>query len=111
MSSGFALRVAVLGGIALVMFAVIFFRLWYLQVLSGDKYLAEANNNRIREVRVPGAARRDPRPKRRGPGREPHQPGAAAQARRSCPADSARAARRAGAPRPASGHVAASHPP
>jgi penicillin-binding protein 2 len=52
MSSGFALRVAVLGGAALVMFAVIFFRLWYLQVLSGDKYLAEANNNRIREIRV-----------------------------------------------------------
>jgi penicillin-binding protein 2 len=32
-----ALRVAILGGIALVLFAVIFFRLWYLQVLSGDK--------------------------------------------------------------------------
>src|SRR4051794_15823922 len=52
MSSGFALRVAILGGAALVLFAVIFFRLWYLQVLSGDKYLAEANNNRIREIRV-----------------------------------------------------------
>jgi penicillin-binding protein 2 len=52
MSSGFALRVAVLGGAALLMFAIIFFRLWYLQVLSGDKYLAEANNNRIREIRV-----------------------------------------------------------
>ena len=52
MSSGFALRVAIIGGLALVMFAVIFFRLWYLQVLSGDKYLAEANNNRIREIRV-----------------------------------------------------------
>jgi penicillin-binding protein 2 len=47
-----ALRVAVLGGIALVLFAVIFFRLWYLQVLSGDKYLAEANDNRVREVKV-----------------------------------------------------------
>jgi penicillin-binding protein 2 len=52
MNSGFALRVAVLGGAALVMFAVIFFRLWYLQVLSGDKYLAEANNNRIRVIRI-----------------------------------------------------------
>ncbi len=52
MSSGFALRVAILGGAALLMFAVIFFRLWYLQVLSGDKYLAEANDNRIREIRV-----------------------------------------------------------
>ena len=48
-----ALRVAILGGIALTMFAIIFFRLWYLQVLSGDKYRAEANNNRIRDVVVP----------------------------------------------------------
>lgn len=47
-----ALRVAILGGIALVLFAIIFFRLWYLQVLSGDKYLAEANDNRVREVKV-----------------------------------------------------------
>src|SRR4051794_10402049 len=52
MNSAFALRVAVLGGIALAMFVVIFFRLWYLQILSGDKYRAEANNNRIREIRV-----------------------------------------------------------
>src|SRR5688500_4094619 len=56
MSSGFALRVAVLGGLALALFAVIFFRLWYLQVLSGDQYLADANDNRTREVRV-GAPR------------------------------------------------------
>lgn len=47
-----ALRVAMFGGIALVLFAVIFFRLWYLQVLSGDQYLAEANNNRVRELRI-----------------------------------------------------------
>src|SRR5437764_15376458 len=45
-----AIRVAIIGGAALVMFGVIFFRLWYLQVLSGDRYLAEANNNRVREV-------------------------------------------------------------
>ena len=49
---GLALRVAILGGIALVLFAIIFFRLWYLQVLSGDKYLAEANDNRVRQVKV-----------------------------------------------------------
>ena len=35
----------------LVMFGVVFFRLWYLQVLSGDKYLAEANNNHVRDVK------------------------------------------------------------
>src|SRR5687767_14910934 len=47
-----AWRVAVIGGFALVMFAIIFFRLWYLQILSGDKYLADANDNRIREIKV-----------------------------------------------------------
>src|SRR3954454_24721406 len=47
-----ALRVAILGGIALALFAVVVLRLWYLEVLSGDKYLAEANNNRVREVKV-----------------------------------------------------------
>jgi penicillin-binding protein 2 len=47
-----ALRIAVIGGIALAAFAVIFFRLWYLEVLSGDKYLAQANNNRVREITV-----------------------------------------------------------
>src|SRR2546421_1774603 len=47
-----AIRVAIIGGAALVMFGVIFFRLWYLQVLSGDRYLAEANNNRVRDIVV-----------------------------------------------------------
>jgi penicillin-binding protein 2 len=47
-----AVRVALIGGIALVAFAVIFFRLWYLQVLSGDHYLAEARDNRVREIKV-----------------------------------------------------------
>ena len=47
-----ALRVAVLGGIAFVLFAIVFFRLWYLQVLSGDQYLQQARDNRVREVRV-----------------------------------------------------------
>jgi len=48
----FALRIAVLSGIALVMFSIIFFRLWYLQVLSGDKYLKQAENNQVREITV-----------------------------------------------------------
>ena len=52
MSPQLALRVAIIGGVALVMFGVIFFRLWYLQVLSGDRYLAEANNNRVRDIVV-----------------------------------------------------------
>ena len=48
-----ALRVAVLGSFALAMFAIIFFRLWFLQVLSGDKYLREASVNRVRHLDVP----------------------------------------------------------
>jgi penicillin-binding protein 2 len=52
MNSSFALRIAVVGGLGVTLFAILFFRLWYLQVLSGDKYLAEANNNRTREIRV-----------------------------------------------------------
>jgi penicillin-binding protein 2 len=47
-----ALRTAVLGGVAVALFAVLFFRLWDLQVLSGDEYLAEAKNNRTREFKV-----------------------------------------------------------
>jgi penicillin-binding protein 2 len=47
-----AMRVAILGGIALLAFAFVFFRLWYLQVLSGDTYRAEANDNRVRAIKV-----------------------------------------------------------
>ena len=47
-----ALRVAIFGVIAFALFAIVFFRLWYLQVLSGDQYLAEANHNRVRELRI-----------------------------------------------------------
>jgi penicillin-binding protein 2 len=50
--SRLSLRVAVAGGVAAVLFAVLFFRLWNLQVLSGDEYLAEAQNNRTREIKV-----------------------------------------------------------
>jgi len=47
-----ALRIALLGGVALALFAIIFFRLWYLEILSGDKYLAEAKENRVRVIKV-----------------------------------------------------------
>lgn len=50
--SRLSLRVAVVGGVGLVLFAVLFFRLWNLQVLSGDEYLAEAKNNRTREFKI-----------------------------------------------------------
>jgi penicillin-binding protein 2 len=52
MSKGIALRVAIFGGVALVLFGILFFRLWFLQILNGGQYLAEANNNRTREFRV-----------------------------------------------------------
>lgn len=47
-----ALRVGILGAIALVVFAALFLRLWALQVLSGDKYLLAARENQIRTVRT-----------------------------------------------------------
>ena len=50
LSPQLAMRVAVLGGIAFAIFGVIFFRLWFLQILSGDQYVAEAAGNRIRNI-------------------------------------------------------------
>jgi penicillin-binding protein 2 len=38
--------------IAIAIFSVIFLRLWYVQVLSGENYLTQANDNRVREIRV-----------------------------------------------------------
>ena len=47
-----ALRVGVLAGLALVVFAILFLRLWALQVLSGDRYLHAAQNNQLRSIPV-----------------------------------------------------------
>ena len=47
-----ALRVGILGAVALVVFAILFLRLWSLQVLSGDEYLNTAQNNQLRLIRV-----------------------------------------------------------
>lgn len=47
-----AVRVAILGGIAFALFAIVFFRLWFLQVLTGNQYLAQAQVNRVRNVPV-----------------------------------------------------------
>ncbi len=80
-----AMRVAIVGGIALVAFAVIFFRLWYLQVLSGDKYRRRGERQPVRDDQDPGAARRDRRPQRQGAGRQPHRAGRARSRRRTCP--------------------------
>jgi penicillin-binding protein 2 len=48
-----AMRVAVLAFLAFAVFGVIFFRLWFLQVLSGDRYLAQAQNNQSRTMSIP----------------------------------------------------------
>jgi penicillin-binding protein 2 len=47
-----AWRVAVLGGIAFVLFGIVFFRLWYLQVLTGQEAVRDASDNRVRKVRI-----------------------------------------------------------
>lgn len=49
--SRLSLRVAVLSGVAAILFGILFFRLWSLQVIDGDEYLAEAKNNRTREFK------------------------------------------------------------
>jgi penicillin-binding protein 2 len=51
-SSQLGLRVAVLGGVALVMFGIIFFRLWYLQILTGEQYVAQAEKNTRRALPI-----------------------------------------------------------
>jgi penicillin-binding protein 2 len=52
MNSQLAVRVAIIGTVALVMFAVIFLRLWFLQVLTGRQYVAKAASNITRKVSV-----------------------------------------------------------
>ena len=47
-----ARRVAVMGIIITVLFSIIFFRLWFLQVLDGSQFVAQANNNRLRSVKI-----------------------------------------------------------
>ena len=49
-----ALRLGILGAVALIAFGILFFRLWALQVLSGPQYLRAALVNQVRTVRVEG---------------------------------------------------------
>ena len=48
-----AIRIAVLGVLAVTIFCALFFRLWALQVISGERYLENARNNQIRPYRAP----------------------------------------------------------
>jgi penicillin-binding protein 2 len=45
-----AMRIAVLGGIALALLGLLLVRLWFLQVISGEEYAAAAEGNRLRTV-------------------------------------------------------------
>ena len=45
-----AFRSGMLGVVTLMLFGVLVFRLWFLQVISGNEYVAMAQNNRVRFV-------------------------------------------------------------
>jgi penicillin-binding protein 2 len=47
-----ALRVGILGMLALAVFATLFLRLWSLQVLNGEQLLRASQNNQRRDIRV-----------------------------------------------------------
>ena len=47
-----ALRVVLVGAIAVALIGVIVFRLWFLQILSAQQYVSQANDNRLRSVAV-----------------------------------------------------------
>ena len=47
-----AARVAILGGVGVVLFGVLIFRLWFLQILNPQTYLAQAQNNSERTIEV-----------------------------------------------------------
>ena len=48
-------RIGILGFLVLVAFAILFFRLWALQVLSGTQHLQAAENNQLRTLRIEAA--------------------------------------------------------
>jgi len=50
-----ALRVAIVFGVGIVLFGIVFFRLWFLQILSGQEFVAQANDNRLKTVTITAA--------------------------------------------------------
>ena len=52
LTPGLALRVGILGVLAIGIFAVLFFRLWSLQALQGERYLEAAQGNQLRSIRL-----------------------------------------------------------
>jgi len=51
-NTSIGMRLALLGLVIVVLFCVLGFRLWFLQVLSGDQYVSLADNNRVRSVSI-----------------------------------------------------------
>ncbi len=47
-----ALRIALLGALAVTIFCALFFRLWALQIISGERYLENARSNQVRTFRT-----------------------------------------------------------
>jgi penicillin-binding protein 2 len=47
------IRAAALGLVAAVLFGILIFRLWALQVLHSDHYVAQANQNEVRQLDLP----------------------------------------------------------
>ena len=47
-----ALRVGLMGTLAIAVFATLFLRLWSLQILNGDQLLRASQNNQLRDVRI-----------------------------------------------------------
>ncbi|MGO9903182.1 MAG: penicillin-binding protein 2 [Solirubrobacteraceae bacterium] len=52
MTPQLARRVTIVGSLALAMFAIIFFRLWFLQILSGSQYAKAATVNYVRDIDI-----------------------------------------------------------
>jgi penicillin-binding protein 2 len=72
-----AVRIGILGTLAVAVFAVLFLRLWSLQVLNGEQLLRAAQNNQRRDVRL--QAPRGPILDRRGDVLVTNVPGTAIQ--------------------------------
>lgn len=51
--SALSFRIAIAGGLLVVVLAVLGFRLWSVELLSGSHYLNQANANRSRQVQLP----------------------------------------------------------
>jgi penicillin-binding protein 2 len=45
-----AVRIAILGGIAMTLLGILLVRLWFLQVIAGEQYAQRAEGNRLRTV-------------------------------------------------------------